>query len=219
MPTPSAITLSDNPSLKEVVDYVIKLQRDYEWLLQNLDDINVRRLRADVLIAGTIDANVVTIRSDLTGGAYVQIDGNGMRVNNGSYNTFTADINGAVTMTSAKIQSKNGSYPLLVMDPATNLFGAYSAVDTNIHIDPNYPLTLKPAIVFEDGAFEMGTLSASSSRFILSGLQRLDLIAIAGRVTISSDNGSGVYFDDWDQIINASSGLSLQDALDAKVNV
>ena len=116
MPTPSSITIGDNPTLKEVVDYVIKLERDYTWLLQNLDDLNVTRLTAEVIKTGTLDANVVTIRSDLSGGAYVQIDGNGMVINNGSTNTFEADIDGNVAMTSATIRNDLSSAGYVQID-------------------------------------------------------------------------------------------------------
>lgn len=109
-------------------------------LFLTLDSLNVVSLTADHIDAGTIDANIVTIRSDLTAGAYVQIDGNGMIINNGTIDTFKADINGAVTMTSATIQSATG-FPKVVMDPSGSLFAAYSSSDDVLTISPFGPVS------------------------------------------------------------------------------
>lgn len=105
MPTPDTSGLAPFADYEDVKRKVSEIVAKYNNLLVNLDSLNVVSLTADHIDAGTIDANIVTIRSDLTAGAFVQIDGNGMRINNGSFDTFTADINGAVTMTSATIRS------------------------------------------------------------------------------------------------------------------
>jgi hypothetical protein len=255
MPTPDLPSLGDNPTLKQVTDYLIKLQRDYTWLLQNLDDLNVKRITADSIYTGTIDANVATIRSDLNAGAYVQIDGNGLVINNGSintfeadidgavtmtsatirndlsgsayvqiddtglvinngsYNTFQADINGAVTMTSATIQSQSG-YPKVVMDPATNLFGAYSDASTFIEIDP-YHEDNKPAILFNDGDLSVGIIDAADD-LTVNGLFGLKLRAGTGPISLSTMSLDGIEFDSWSVINNIATGHHLQQDLDAK---
>lgn len=105
MPIPD---LSGVPPWASFDDHQNKLNdivAKYNNLLVNLDSLNVVSLTADHIDAGTINANVVTIRSDLAAGAFVEINGNGMRINNGSNNTFTADINGMVTMTGATIRN------------------------------------------------------------------------------------------------------------------
>lgn len=94
MPTPEFGSIGDNPTLSEVVDYVHKLQKELNYLLQNIDDLNINRLTAKSIKAGTLDANLVTIRSDLAGSSYLQIDGLGIRANNGSINTFEIDSTG-----------------------------------------------------------------------------------------------------------------------------
>lgn len=103
MPIPTLTGLPPNPSFQDLVDRVNKIVRETNNMLLNLDSLNVVSLTADHIDAGTIDANIVTIRSDLTAGAYVQIDGNGLVINDGSRNTFRADITGHVTMTGATI--------------------------------------------------------------------------------------------------------------------
>ncbi|OPG91346.1 hypothetical protein B2I21_35190 [Chryseobacterium mucoviscidosis] len=135
MPIPD---LSGVPPWAEYEDLKNKINdivAKYNNLLVNLDSLNVVSLTADHIDAGTINANVVTIRSDLAAGAFVEINGGGMRINNGSYDTFTANIGGYVTMTGALIRSKSG-YPMIIMDPDNNLFGAYSSPSNYIQMVP-----------------------------------------------------------------------------------
>lgn len=94
MPTPDFNGLVDNPNMKDIVDYIYGLERKLNYLLGNLDTKNVNRLDAKVIKTGTLDAGIVTVRSDLTGGAYVQIDSTGIIGNNGTINTFQIDTNG-----------------------------------------------------------------------------------------------------------------------------
>jgi hypothetical protein len=74
------------------------LVREFTNLLLNLDSLNVVSLTADHIDAGTINGNVVTIRSNLNDGAYIQIDGTGMTVFDGTGNTLTIDLDGNITM-------------------------------------------------------------------------------------------------------------------------
>lgn len=94
MPTPEFGRIGDNPSLSDVVDYVYKLQKELNFLLTSLDTLNISRLDAKVVKTGTLDTNFVTVRSDLAGSAYLQIDTNGIRGNNGTLNTFEIDTAG-----------------------------------------------------------------------------------------------------------------------------
>lgn len=103
MPIPTFSKLKPNPDFNDIATKVNTLVGELTNLILNLDSLNVVSLTADHIDAGTIDANIVTIRSDLTAGAYVQINGNGMVINNGTINTFEADINGEVTATGITI--------------------------------------------------------------------------------------------------------------------
>ena len=109
MPIPTLTGLPPNPTFQDIVDRLNKVVRETNNMLLNLDSLNVVSLTADHIDAGTIDANIVTIRSDLTAGAYVQIDGNGVVINDGTMDTFRADITGQVTMTGATIINSLGS--------------------------------------------------------------------------------------------------------------
>ncbi|KWX71626.1 hypothetical protein AMQ84_27275 [Paenibacillus riograndensis] len=112
MPVPDMNGAPPWADFEDIKNKLNELVGKYNNLLVNLDSLNVVSLTADHIDAGTIDANVVTIRSDLTAGAYVQIDGNGMVINDGSMNTFRADITGHVTMTGATIVNNlsSGAY-------------------------------------------------------------------------------------------------------------
>ena len=98
-PIPTFSKLRPDPDFNDIVSKVNTLVGEMTNLILNLDSLNVVSLTADHIDAGTIDANIVTIRSDLTAGAYVQINGNGMVINNGTINTLEADINGEITAT------------------------------------------------------------------------------------------------------------------------
>lgn len=215
MPTPNLPVIGDNPSMQQITDYLVKLQRDHEWLLQNLDDMNVRRLRADVLVAGTLDAGKVTIRSNLTSG-FVQIDGNGMRINNGAFDTFTANSYGQVTMTRALIQSNPGGYPRIVMDPNNELFGAYQTAANFALLKPNGSVTNSPALQINQGSAELN---------VGFGLQSLANVGIfssesfeirtPGQLYLSS---SLVGLTSWSNLRNLNTNQTLEQALQSKLS-
>jgi hypothetical protein len=212
MPTPNLPSIGDQPSQRQILDYIAKLQRDLEWLLSNLDDLNVRRITADIIYAGTIDANVVTIRSDLTAGAYVQIDGNGMVINNGSFNTFTADINGQVTMTRALIQSNPSGYPRIVMDPTTNLFGAYQSAANYALINPINSFSSAPAFSSVEGSDEI-VLGFGAGTLTRAGLYSSGEFEIRTPVGL---NMPVTRFTNWTTVLNMLTGNNLQQDLNAK---
>lgn len=220
MPTPSELTIGDNPSVKDLTDYVIKLQRDYTWLLQNLDDMNVRRLTADVIVAGTIDANVVTIRSDLSGGAYVQIDGNGMVVNNGISDTFTVDINGDVTMTGATIQSSAGSYPRISIDPSDTLFAAYASSTDYLSMEALSSISSTPALLFWESLMAKAYLFLDSSTGLNINGGTGIVLDSGFDIDLIPDTGSGrhVRLPSWSALYSLAQGQSIQDALNAKAD-
>ncbi len=106
MPTPQFPAIEDfyasNAPLEQKVaalyDAYIGISRYLTYLLSALDTLNVSRLDAKVIKTGTLDANLVTIRSDLSGGAFIQLDTNGIVINNGMQDTFRADLSGNVTL-------------------------------------------------------------------------------------------------------------------------
>lgn len=56
MPTPNFKPLGGEPTTQEIQDYIVKLIRDLNFMLSNLDTVNINRLNANIIIAGTITA-------------------------------------------------------------------------------------------------------------------------------------------------------------------
>ncbi len=61
MPTPEFGRLGDNPTIEDLTDYIYKLQKELNYLLQSLDTININRLDAKVIVANTITANKMNV--------------------------------------------------------------------------------------------------------------------------------------------------------------
>ena len=177
MPVPDLSGVPPWAEFQDLKEKINDIVAKYNNLLVNLDSLNVVSLTADHIDAGTIDANLVTIRSDLTAGAFIQIDGNGMRINNGQFDTFTANINGYVTMTGALIKSQTG-YPYVIMDPGSELLGAYASPTSYINITP----TGSPA-----GSPQLLVAGGGGSLFLYQQLTK-SLISSSYDLTISSSH-------------------------------
>lgn len=106
MPIPPLTGLPPKAEFSDVVRKINQLVQELVNALLNLDSLNVVSLTADHIDAGTINGNVVTIKSTLSSG-YIQIDGNGMVVNDGTKDTFKVDLNGNVTIT-GRIEALSG---------------------------------------------------------------------------------------------------------------
>lgn len=214
MPIPALNKLPPFPTFDDLVTKVNSLVGELTNTLLNLDSLNVVDLTADHITAGTIDASVVSIRSELMAGAFVQIDGNGLVINNGLYDTFKADINGAVTMTSALIQSATG-YPRVVMDPATTLFGAYNTPDDYVFIEANYGGA--PAFRFVTAGEQRALINTLLGSLEIYGDQGIEIssatwVSIRGNTTFSND----VNVPSWSQVHNVASSQTLQEAFNTK---
>lgn len=55
MPIPSFPTMQSSSDLQELINAIEKHRKELEWLLQNLDDTNVKHLTADVIDTGTLN--------------------------------------------------------------------------------------------------------------------------------------------------------------------
>lgn len=94
MPIPTFTGLGPDPQYEDIVNKVNTLVAELRNLMLTLDSLNVVSLTADHVDTGTLNANLVTIRSDLLGTSYLQLDGNGIRANNGLIDTFEIDTDG-----------------------------------------------------------------------------------------------------------------------------
>lgn len=213
MPIPTLTGLPPNPTFQDLVDRVNKVVRETNNMLLNLDSLNVVSLTADHIDAGTIDADIVTIRSDLTAGAFVQIDGNGLVINDGSMDTFRADITGKVTMTGALIRSKNG-YPTIVLNPNGDLVGAYVDANNSVTIVAND--LGSPALNFNYSGSVVGQLNTRLGLLSVEGRPHVELFADFGNIYLTSGGNVIQNKPDWSNFQNQSG--SLQDSLNGKAN-
>lgn len=94
MPIPTFTGLGPDPQYEDIVNKVNTLVAELRNLMLTLDSLNVVSLTADHVDTGTLNANLVTIRSDLLGSSYLQLDGNGIRANNGVIDTFEIGSDG-----------------------------------------------------------------------------------------------------------------------------
>jgi len=224
MPTPQFPAIEDfyasNAPLEQKVatlyDAYIGISRYLTYLLSALDTLNVSRLDAKVIKTGTLDANLVTIHSDLSGGAYIQLDGNGIVINNGVYDTFKADLTGQVTMTGALIQSTPGSYPRFELNSEQGRIKLNFDSENLLNLHTDY--FGSPSITFgnEIGVFVM---SLTSNDFVFVGSSGIDTnIGAGNNLNLSAGQGYFVNVPSWSKFRNNTTLRTLQQELDSKAN-
>lgn len=208
MPAPEFGSLNANATLPEVIDYVFKLQKELNYLLNNLDDQNVNRLTANSIKAGTLDANLVTIRSDLSGSAYIEIDGLGIRANDGFRDTFEIDstgkayFGGSITsdsiITGATVQTASFGRRIVL---ANNQLTAYdSAGNPRIQFKEIPQYDYYELWFLDSFGTQMGSISGNSGQFNIAA-------SYGQRMVLGDDvwfgGGSQIHF----QSSNTVSGL------------
>lgn len=216
MPIPTITGLPPKPEYQDIINKVNRLVQELTNLLLNLDSLNVVSLTADHIDTGTLDARVVTVRSDLAGGAYIRIDGNGMTVNDGTKDVFTVDTNGQVTMTGAKVQTTASSFPRIELSSSGNLLAAYLNANDYIAINPD--LTGAPTLAAYAGGAIKGSLSTIGGDTSIYAIGSLLNLLSNYDIRISAGSAYLVKFDSWSKIYNDIDGETLQQALDAKQN-
>lgn len=213
--------LSGEESPDDLIQAIARMQKMLNWIMQGkLSSTNIRELTADKIKTGTLDAGLVTVRADLDGGAYIQMDSaGGLVINDGTKDTFHADINGLVTMIGALIQSSTG-YPRIELNSADNLFGAYKDADhallMRILEGPEIPTiefrdvpTNKSAYVY----FNPNTIGFSV------GVQgSIDMTATDGSIAINATGGGSVSITGLTVSINGTPINSTLVSLQSQIN-
>jgi hypothetical protein len=206
-------------STKDLADLVARLIKEVTYLLNGgLDTLNVNELSADVINAGTLNAALVTVKAALTGAAYILINAaQGLIINDGTKNTFQADINGLVTMVGALIQSATG-YPRVELNSDNNLFAAYQTATKFAKLMSDYNAV--PALVFQDtGASTLGALFLSTDFIMTSTINsRIDA---NNHIDLNPALLGGSYYvriKNWGKLYNKDTSRTLQQDLDAKAN-
>lgn len=240
MPIPNMTGLPPFAQYQDMVDKMNTFVQQYNNLMLSLDSLNVVSLTADHIDAGTINSNIVTIRADLTGGASIVLDGNGIRINDGSEDVFFADNAGNVTLKGV-INARGGTiggftitttmlsgpgviqggtirtadettYPRVELDSTGNIFQAFRTDTDFVAIDPD--LTGSATILVDNGS-AFGIISNILNTFFINCITGNLKLGSNGRLIISAGGGSDkVEFDSWSDIKNANSGRTLQQDLD-----
>lgn len=171
-----------NMSLQELADMVGRLIKEVNYLLNGgLDTLNVNELSADVINAGTLNANLVSVAAQNSGKSFT-LDTNGIRANNGIVDTMKFDLaTGLLTIVSALIQSATG-YPRVELNGQNNVFAAYKASDIYVDINPNLSSNV-PGI-----DFVFGTKSAQIY-FFNPGTQELFISTPLNQANIEISSG------------------------------
>lgn len=163
MPTPQIPSIPGDANVQQLRDGIIGINRYLNYLLSSLDTLNINRLDAKVIKTGTLDANLVTIRSDLLGSSYLQLDGNGIRANNGVIDTFEISTSGDAFFR-GKFEAKHA----IIGDETT-------PATINIHYGTNKYIQMQGATTTSTETFLMGF--ASSPGGTPSNLARADFLA------------------------------------------
>lgn len=153
-------------SIEELKNAVGKMTKELSWLLNNLDWKNVNELNIG-----------------LDNGAFIRISNDGITINDGNMITFQADVNGKVTMTGAKIQSKNG-YPLVIMDPDNELFGAYKDERNSIQIQADFGGA--PSLNFITNGNVVGRLNTLLGSLEIDSVGTLSMFVQNGNIDVSA---------------------------------
>lgn len=159
-----------NPSPQELSEAFARLLKEVDYLLNGgLDTLNVNELSADVINAGVLNAALVTVKAALTGAAFIQLSGQGIKINDGTKDTFVADVNGLITLVGALFQTVAGDFPRLEINSGSNLLGAYKSLTEYIALNPN--LTGTPTLQFKAGSLEalLSFISTTYSILVTAG--------------------------------------------------
>lgn len=200
MPIPTLLGLPPKPTFDDVVNKLNSLVKEINHLMLTLDSLNVVSLTADHIDTGTLDANLVTIRSDLASSAFIRIDGNGMVINNGSFDTFVVNTNGQVTMTGATVQTAT-EFPRVVIDPPGNLLRAAQSSSSYLEIMALFASVLSPALRF-----------VNPNRFAYLYLDQLQLVVFSDGDIFMTPSGH-VRIPNWGYLMNNATGRTLQQEL------
>lgn len=187
---------------------------DEGMTMEELSDFVGKQMKRLNLVLKSIDGlNIVDIKFELQGGAYLQFNRKGLVFWDGTKRTVYVDVNGEAVFTGVRVQAVDGAYPNVVFDGSGNIFQASKSATEYIAINPAY--TGSPALLFE---------SINSKAFIsaVDALSRLAYNVTVGDMQINVQDGNlyllagigkHIIFDGWDKLHNGTQ--TLQQALDA----
>jgi hypothetical protein len=198
----------------ELLEDYARFKKEVKYLLNGgIDTLNVLELNAEVINAGILNAGLVTVRADYEGGAFIEISANGIRINDGTKDTFTANTQGHVTMTEALVRSSE-NFPKVELNGADNIFAAYAAIDQFIKIITDY-LGSTPTIYHKNGTYEgVSYISNNKYMFATAVGTSTDIDVSSGRDLYLSANTGSVKVASWSKLYSINDTQSLKQELD-----
>lgn len=214
---------------------------DEGMTLEELSDfVGMQMKRLNLVLKSLDGLNIVDIKFELQGGAYIQLNRKGLRFNDGTQDTLLTDIDGNVTLKGVInalggtiggftidltklsgdgiieggiIRTKGDSeYPRIELSSIGNLLTAYKTATDLLAINPNP--TGSPNIIFDNGV-AAGIIGNAPTRFWLQGILGILQISANDDIHIFSLGGV-VQFNSWSNIYSNGNTETLQQALDAK---
>jgi len=213
MPTPQ-FSAPNITSLEELRDYVIKLQRDLQWLLTNLDDLNINRLNARVIESETITTDKIAAGAVTAD----KINVNELSAISANLGHITAGLIEAVQIFGSLIATSQSTFPRIEFASTQRLLKAMSDANNYVALSPSEGSA--PAYLFYSGGVPQALFQFLSDFLLLITGVGKDMEITSGRdLFLFAGMGGKVKFLSWSEIYSLSNGQTLQSALDAKQNV
>ncbi len=169
MPTPTFQPPQGKQDAVQLQDYIVKLIRDLNFMLGNLDTLNVNRLDAKVIIAQTITALQIAANT-ITADKMSVTELSAITANLG---TITAGI-----IYGAYIATANGTYPRIELSNTANLLTAFKTATDWLKIDADFT---DPGIFFSNG-------SMTAALYLLTAFgSSLSINANGGNIALVTD--------------------------------
>ena len=195
--------MPNNLSVEDLAGYVSKISKELNWLLNNLDDLNITSLSAEKIIAGTVlvDVNM----SVGSGNDIFKVDEQGIYLGNASFALapFSVDMEGTLYATNAYIEGTVASSEIvggtITIGSENNVFKA----DANGIYAGNASFAIAPFAVdmfgnlyatnatiqgdISSSTIEGGTITGAVIATDFSGNPRMELSG-SGFLSYDSDN-------------------------------
>lgn len=180
-------------SLEELTEFVGEQMQRLNLVLKSLDGLNI-----------------VDIKFELQGGAYLQFNRKGLVFFDGENETMKVGVDGKAVLTGVEIQSANGAYPRVSMSSSGKLFGAYKSETDSIVIHPDF--NGSPALIFDNDT-AIGIISNAVGQFIIHGVTGTMVVRSNGDMEMQS--GGRIGYEAWSDIYSHAEAKTLKQELDS----
>lgn len=223
--TPTFAGLRGDESIEELRDEVAKMQKMMNHMLRNLSSKNVKEAGGYFITPTDIlskdgDVGMSSVNPDDVNPDPVRFFAGGVDMASAPWRVTNS---GKMTATGALIQSSDGTYPLVILDPDSDLFGAYATASNFINIKAND--AGEPLLYFDNGVnlcriallddtFAIGVLGYA----LIASSDDLTIESSAGDVILKTSGANRVRVPSWTALYSTGASQSLQAALNAKAN-